>query len=258
MHPEIVRIGNFPIRSYGVMLAVAVFIALILARKRAARHGINPDKLWDAVIWVVIPGILGARGVYIALNWHDYAGNIGEIFNLQMNGLTSFGGLVFGAFGLIGWAKFSKISIISALDTVGLPFVWAQAIGRMGCLLNGCCYGFPYSGPLAVVTPDKPGLYFPSQILDAAMLVVGSIIILLMERRKLKSGQFLSLAMIVWGISRFLDEFTRAGGSSELLRSMPVTKAQVASLILTVGAIVGFFIAGKYGKQLPVEEKVEK
>src|SRR5512137_2508744 len=97
MHPILFEYGFFKIHSFGVMLVIAFFVGLAIARSRAPRFNVDAVKLSDAAVWVLLWGVIGARLFYIAQNLKHYSANPSELITLQFQGLTSFGGVVFGA-----------------------------------------------------------------------------------------------------------------------------------------------------------------
>lgn len=245
MHPILFQVGNFPVRSYGVILMIGVAIAAFIAAKRAPRFGLKSDVLWDSLLWMIIPGILGARGVYMATHWSEFAGKADRIFTLQFNGLTSFGGMIFGFFGLLIYLKLKKVPFWPMMDTVGVPALIAHAIGRIACLFNGCCFGYPCTGGHCVHVEGHQGTFFPAQGLDTVVCLILAALLFMAEKRSLKVGVSFNLCMIAYGLSRFIFEFWRAGPFDrdsgaylpDLLGSTPLTKAQWMSLVLVlVGA----------------------
>lgn len=261
MHPILFHIGSFPVRSYGVILMIGVLVALWFARKRAPKFGVSPDDLLDSLFWMVIPGILGARLVYIAQNFKEMAAQ-GQLFTLQFNGLTSFGGMIFGFIGLLAYAKFKKKPLMPMLDTVGVPVLVAHAIGRIACLLNGCCFGWPGEAWYCVPVEGLHGHYLPAQLLDTIMCLVFAGILMLIERRKWANGVSFSFTIIAYGVSRFIYEFWRAGKEvngkwvADSMGSLPITRAQFTAIILVIiGLALYYFCTRK--KPLPEVVQVE-
>lgn len=246
MHPILFQIGDFPVYSFGVLIMTAFYVAIFHAGKRASQFGLDKIKVMDSAFLVILLGVLGARVMYIALNWSDYAGQPAKIFAFRMEGLTSFGGLLGGLVGLVLFCRYHKIPLLKYLDTVSVPVLFAHAIGRVGCLLNGCCYGFACSHwPPGVPQAGQPGLWHPAQAYDTVMTVAGALFVLALERRGLKPGASLGWMLIVYGISRFIYEFWRIGASSDRLGSIPLSLAQVAGLAM---AFVGLILVARSSK----------
>jgi len=250
LYPVLFQIGSFKVHSFGVMLVIAFFVGLQIARKRAATRGIDPAKLADAALWVLLWGVLGARLVYILQNVSYYRERPGELLSWQFQGLTSFGAILAGLLYLVYWARKCDYSLRAVLDTVGPAMLIGQALGRVGCLLNGCCYGgiCPPGFPLGITVHDHPGLYHPAQMYDAAINVGGYFLLLWRERRGLQLGQAAGLFLVFYNLARFISEFWRAGVTGELVKTLSLTQAQVVSLILM---IVGLAIFVRYGRPTP-------
>lgn len=246
MHPILFHIGSFPVRSFGVMLMIAFIVAIFIAGKRAPRFGLSAVAIQDAAIWIILFGVLGARVAFIAQEWKFYSAHTEEIFKLQMDGLTSFGGLLGGVIGIFIVSRLKRFHPFSLLDSVGVPMLVASAIGRVGCLLNGCCYGFACAtSPPGVQLFDAHGqklagpagmpYYLPAQLVDSALSLIGAFVISRLERRgPWPRGLSLGLVFVAYGLSRFIYEFFRAGTSSEKLSGLPITLAHLVAAAVTL------------------------
>ncbi|MDD5500227.1 MAG: prolipoprotein diacylglyceryl transferase, partial [Candidatus Omnitrophica bacterium] len=152
MLPEICHIGNFTVYSYGLMLVLAFFVSVHFAGRQAARQGVEPAKIFDLCFYVFIAGIAGSRVLYVVNNFAYFAAHPLEIVMLQRGGMAIFGGIIFGFACAFIFIRKNKMGLLFTLDLLA-PFVaLGQSIGRIGCFLNGCCYG----------RPSEFGLYFPS------------------------------------------------------------------------------------------------
>jgi phosphatidylglycerol---prolipoprotein diacylglyceryl transferase len=239
MLPELFRIGSFPVRTYGLLLMLGVFVGAWLAARRATKNGMQPEVIWDSLFWLVIPGILGARITYIAQNWSSYASRPSELFSLQFNGLTSFGGLIFGFLGLLVYLKVKKAPFWPFVDALGIPVLVGHAFGRVGCLLNGCCFGYPCEhGGFCVPVEGHAGLFVPAQLYDAIFCLILAAVLSQVERANLRRGASFFMALAGYGLSRFVYEFWRAGPetspgvfSADLIAGLPITKGQAMALV---------------------------
>jgi phosphatidylglycerol:prolipoprotein diacylglycerol transferase len=252
--PKIGSIGPTPVHTFGVMMVLAFTAAMWLAKSRAPRFGVDGSKIMDASFWMLVAGVFGARIVFILQELPYYLKHTDELFSFRFEGLTSFGGLIFGLLALILWAKKEKLPLQTTFDIVAPAFLVGHIFGRIGCLLNGCCYGgvCPESFPFATKFVGVPGFHQPAQIYDALMNVVALGAILLVERRGLRSGQATSLVFVGYGLARFIYEFWRAGTPDEVSRglassttigTLPITEAQVMAGFLVVAGLVWFVLA---------------
>ncbi|HRI43870.1 MAG TPA: prolipoprotein diacylglyceryl transferase [Fimbriimonadaceae bacterium] len=259
MCPVLFHIGSFPVRSFGLVLIVGFLVGIWMARRRASRFGLDGDKLWDLAILLIVFGVLGSRLAFIVQEWDHFSRNTKEIYSLQFDGLTSFGGIILGLIVMVIWTRRTKTSFLSAMDVFAVPFLVASAIGRFGCLMNGCCFGGPTDLPWGVHFVDVPGVHHPAQIYDSLMCLAGAGLIAWTERRRLASGASLvpgrsmSLMFLAYGISRFIYEFWRAGQSSTYWGSLPITQAQAVAGLLALVGLTLYFVLGRRGRPSPHE-----
>lgn len=235
MFPELFTIGNFTLRTFGVVLVISFIAAIAWASQRAPRYGLTKAQIQDSAFWLIISGVLGARITYILLHWSHYSQNTSELFSLKFEGLTSFGGLIGGFIALLILQRKQKFSLWAFLDTVCLPVLLAHAVGRLGCFFNGCCYGHAVTtSPPGVEFVGLQGLYLPAQLYDAAMVALGVFLLALFEHRFRKPGLMFGAMLGVYGISRFIYEFWRIGASSERMAGLPISFAQLTSLVMVL------------------------
>lgn len=252
MHPILFKIGSFPIHSFGVLMIAAFLVGTWIARRRAPRFGLSPQKLSDMLFWVLILGILGARVAFIIQELPYYLDpkHRSELLSFQFAGLTSFGGVIVGILVMVLWAKKHDWPARTVLDTIAPAGLVGHAIGRVGCLLNGCCFGgqCPSDLPWGIHIDHIPALMHPAQIYDALMNLAGVGFILWIEKRGFQArGQIFALALVVHGLSRFIYEFWRAGtqaqvdaglASSTYWSPLPITQAQAMAAVLVVVGLV--------------------
>lgn len=243
-------LGPIQIHSFSVMLIAAFLCALWLARKRASKFGFDPAKIGDASMVALFAGVIGARVLFILQELPYYLQHRDELFSLQFQGLTSFGGLLFGFIAFLWFAVRQRRPLRDVLDVVAPSALLGHAIGRIGCLLNGCCYGVVCSPnyPLGVDVDATHTKHIPAQAFDSLMSFAALGLLLWIERRGLKRGQTWSLFLLVYGLSRFIYEFWRAGtvtqvntgyASSTYWGSLPITQAQaVAAGMMAIGLVM--------------------
>lgn len=211
MYPVIAKIGPLYVYSYGLMVALGFAVATFLVYRNAGRFGIDKEKVIDLGIVMLLGGIVGARITYIALNIRYYAINPLEMINLTKGGLIWYGAFIFGMISAAWFLRRKKISFWEAADLFAPYIALAQAFGRMGCLLNGCCYGSiaPSSFMLGVVFPEESVLRYPTQLFSVmALLAIFAILRAWQDRRHFAGEIFLGYG-ILYSLKRFTVEFFR-------------------------------------------------
>ena len=195
MYPVIFRLGPLTVHSYGVMLALGFLIGFFLSIRRARVEGIAPAKIANLLFIVLVSGLIGARILFVLLNLEHYLAHPLEAVMLHRGGLAFFGGFAL-AFP-IGFAYLRKVNL-NPWDTFDLiiPYVaLGQSIVRIGCFLNGCCYGTPSGLPWAVSFPPLSAAYasfgfaplHPAQLYQAVANFVIFLLCLKLYSRKLSS-----------------------------------------------------------------------
>ncbi|HMS56333.1 MAG TPA: prolipoprotein diacylglyceryl transferase [Fimbriimonadaceae bacterium] len=237
MRPVLFELNGLKVHSYGAMLVLGFLCAILIGRSRASKFGFDKNAIADAGLWALLPGILGARLFFVVQEWSYYKDHPGEIFT-KFEGLTSFGGLAFGLLGIVAFCRFSKKPLLPFLDLASGPFLVATAVGRLGCLLNGCCYGGSCTLPWGITVAGKTGLYHPAQMYDALLNVAAFGILILFEKRQRGVGASIGLALVLHGLARFIYEFWRAGTTSTYMGSLPITDAQAVAGLISLNGLV--------------------
>ena len=207
MLPEICRIGFFTIYSYGLMLVLAFFTGVSLAMKQAKKQGLDPEKIFNLCFVVFISGIIGSRILYVLDNFSFYLRHPLEIFMLQHGGLAWFGGLIFGLISAIIFIKKNKMDLLASLDLLAPFIALGQAIGRIGCLLNGCCFGRESKFGIYFQVLDK--VLIPTQLYSSLLLILIFLILRFQQDRKHLPGQIICSYFFLYAIKRFFIEFLR-------------------------------------------------
>lgn len=208
MHPIICTIGPFSVYSYGLMLVVAFFLSAWLICQEAKKRQINPDWIFNFLFTVFISGVIGARIFYVIENAGYYFKNPLEIIMLQYGGLSWFGGLIMGVVSGIIYLRKEKLGIYTILD-LAAPFIaLGQVLGRIGCLLNGCCFG--KVSLYGIYFEAHKSILLPTQIYSAVILLVIFIILRLLQNKPWQAGTIFFTYLFLYSIKRFFIEFLRA------------------------------------------------
>lgn len=151
-------VGGLPIRGYGVMLLVAVASAVGLSVYRAEREGLDPEMILSLAFWLFVAGILGARLFYIIEYWDKFmqptwGATLAMMANVAQGGLVVYGSLLAGGLALVVFVFKYRLPGLALADLIAPSVVLGMALGRLGCFLNGCCYGGISSVPWSVTFP---------------------------------------------------------------------------------------------------------
>lgn len=259
MFPVLFHAGSFVVHTYGVVLMLAFLVALGRAytvAKRQADPELPPDSILDVGIWMIVIGVLGARLLFVVIGWHDYSRAPdfpGNLFKVWEGGLSFHGGLFGGIAALIGYCLIKRISILKVADLFAPSVMIAYAIGRVGCFLNGCCYGAPTTMPWGVRFFDDgrwtPPSH-PTQIYASLLAVVFFAGLVYAERHRRYLGQVACWFLLGTATERFITEIWRAGTTSDVVSVGPIhflTDVQWLCLgIFSIGLIGMAILRRKY------------
>lgn len=233
MLPIICALGPFHIYSYGLMLAIAVIVCSFLLKRDAAVYNIPADVIYDLVFWAVLGGIAGARIFFVLMNWDIFAADLKEVVMLQRGGLAWQGGLILGTAIGAGFICIKKLPFRLMLDLLAPYLALGQSIGRVGCFLNGCCYGKEVSW--GVYFPVHQAYLHPTQLYASAALFVIYCVLKAYRKHPHAPGQVLALYFILAGIQRFVIEFFRADHE---LTAIGLSVFQIVSLGLSTAGLL--------------------
>lgn len=233
MRPILLNIGFLTIYSYGFMLALAFLAGLLLSLKLAESEGVTADVVLDIVIYVIISAIVGARVFYVIQFWSEFKGDLLQIFAIHHGGLVFYGGLLLALVVLFWRVRVHNISLIKAFD-IGTPgTALGYSIARIGCFLNGCCYGIETDFPLAVQFPHLSGLRHPTQLYASGTIFLGFLLLLFLWKRRKFEGQLFLSGLLYYSTYRFFIEFIRVGPRYVL----GLTISQLVSIVVFVVAL---------------------
>ncbi len=224
MHPVLIEIGPAAIRTYGFLLALAFVTGIWFAGKRARWQGAGIEWLPDFSLIVLVSAIAGSRFFYVIYHLEEFEGRVLDMINpiqssgeIGIGGLSMFGGLVLAIVCGVLYIHLKKLNVWKITDIVAPSVMLGLGIARVGCFLNGCCFGTPSDSSLAVVFPYNcpAGFMYPDTALFPIQLVGAFLgffifgILLLVERFKNFDGFTFWLMLIFYSITRFTIDFFR-------------------------------------------------
>ena len=235
---------DHPIYWFGVMFALA-FIAAASHWNLTAKRLNWPKGIGsDIAMWIMIGGVVGARTAFVIANWREYKEAPLSIFRMDQGGAIFYGGLVGATLCCIIFAKVKKIPLLHMADfgLSGVPL--GQALGRVGCFLNGCCHGKPSQSFWAVQRGNEHVL--PTQLFESAgSLLLYGLLLYLYPRFK-THGRIASLYMMAYGCLRFVMEFTRG---DPRLKHAGLTVAQELSMAIFIVGLALWILSPKLNEK---------
>jgi len=237
MHSILFKIGPLAVHSYGLMVVLGFLAAGIWVSRAGRRDGFQAEMVFDLMLYIMLGGVVLARLVYVFLDWRSYVSNPASIFKVWEGGLSYHGGVIGGIAAAVWYTRRNSIPFWKLADVVAPGAALGYAFARIGCFLNGCCYGIPTDLPWACRFQDPPMSghltppSHPTQIYAA--LINGGIFFLLIAlwKRKRYDGQTFCQYLIAYSIYRFLIEFLRKGVTARVL-ALGLTEAQWVSILL--------------------------
>ena len=233
MHPILFKLGPLTFYSYGLMLAIAYLVSSSLTARDAKRSNakIHPDQLSNLFFFTLVAGIVGARVFYIVTNWDFYSVNTYQILRLDHGGLVWYGGFLAGFLVALLYLRIKKIPFLETADLISPYLALAHSIGRIGCFLNGCCFGKPTHSIFGVYFPNRLIPIHPTQLYSSAGLFVIFLVLLQWRKRKHFTGEVALVYLFLYSLGRFGVEFLR-GDSLSIWSGL--TLAQLISIPLAI------------------------
>ncbi|TAN38022.1 MAG: prolipoprotein diacylglyceryl transferase [Verrucomicrobia bacterium] len=214
MHPIAFELLGRPIYWFGVMMALGFLAAIAIWNWLAPRTGRPAGYGSELGFWVMISGVVGARVVEVLTNWTHYRAQPWEILRVDHGGLVFYGGFIGACLAVIVFARLRRDPLWTLADfaVIGLPL--GHVLGRIGCFLNGCCYGVPSNLPWAVCFPpdhESHGVpVHPTELYESAFnLLLFGLLLTFFLRRRPPAGRVFALYLLIYPPFRLLVECIR-------------------------------------------------
>jgi phosphatidylglycerol:prolipoprotein diacylglycerol transferase len=220
MHPILFEIGGFPVYTYGLLLAAAYLLGLQFALRRARSAGLDPNRVMDLGIWIIVSALVGAKLLLLIVEFEQFTRDPAELLNLARSGGVFYGGLIAAVAVALWYLRRHRMPMWTVTDVFAPGIALGHVIGRLGCLFAGCCFGRPANVPWAITftnefaarnvgTPLGIPLH-PTQLYEAGAELLILILLLVTERRgRAFPGRTFWLYMLLYAVSRFIIEFYR-------------------------------------------------
>ena len=253
MHRVLCEIGPLTLYSYGLAFAISFLVGIWMCARRAPAYGLTGDQIYDSAVPVLLAAFVGAKGVYLVTSWNDIAWSLSELVSIMRGGLVYYGGLIGGTAGTIWWLNRRKLSVLAYGDVLAPGMGVALAIGRVGCWLNGCCYGSQaaWAWPVPALGDGVPR--HPVQLYEAAgALSLGLVLVLFPRPRSDNRGAALGWFLAGYAVLRFVIENFRDDPRGGTMLGLSVSQwISVAGLAIGCVLVLRRPAAGAGGTGVP-------
>lgn len=254
MYPKILDLGPITIHTYGLLLAAAFIAGIWITSRNAKKAGISPDLIWNMGLVVIFSALVGAKLLLLFSDFHYYSQNFREIFSLSTLRSTGvyYGGLLL-ALGSAGWYLAKKhLPVWTMADLAAPGIAFGQAIGRLGCLSAGCCYGKPTHLPWGItftnqyaynnvgVTLNIP--LHPTQVYESLGALALFLFLMWRLPRKRVAGQVILEYLTLYASLRFVVEFFRDDDRGFVFYGLLSTSQFIAILTILGSAVAYYFL----------------
>ena len=261
MYPELFSIGPITIYSYGVLLAVSYLLGLWLAMRRAKAWGLDPSRVLDLGIYIIIAALVGAKLLLLVVDFDQFSNSPADLLSLARSGGVFYGGLILAVAVAFWYIPRHRLPFWTTCDVFAPGIALGHVTGRLGCLAAGCCYGKPADVPWAITftnalaaanvgTPLGIPLH-PTQIYEAGAELLILVLLLATERRgRPFSGRTFWAYMFLYAVSRYVVEIYRGDPRGAVLG---FSTSQFISLVLGPLSLIMLFWLSKSSPERPRE-----
>ncbi len=215
MHPILINIGSFNLYTYGLFVALGFLTAMGVSKIIARPHNISDDTITDIFFVILVSALVGARLLYVLINYKAYQNNLLGIFQIWNGGLVFFGGFLAAVIACVIYFKKKSLDVWKTADILSPGIAIGHAIGRIGCLFAGCCYGKTCYLPIAIKFTHSESLaplnvyLHPTQIYSMISNLVLFFILLWLQRHKKFHGMVFLIYIMLYSLFRSIIEFFR-------------------------------------------------
>ena len=269
MYPELFRIGNFPINTYGVFLAVAFLCAILIAVRLARRDGLPAEKIYDLCLWMLLASLIGSK-ILMLFTEPEYRDNPAALLSLDFlrSGGVFYGGLLGAVIAGYFLMKRYKLPWWKTADACAPGIAIGNFFGRQGCFAAGCCWGKPTTLPWGVkfteaghqITGVPTDAYLhPTQLYESFAMLLVFFFLLWLHKRKRFSGQVILAYAVAYSVIRFAIEFVRDDPRGDVFGLTSLTglsTSQMISLVIGIAALVLLIVRRRRANPVALENPV--
>lgn len=235
------QFGNFAVYWYGVFVALGFLAGIWTAARRAPFQGLAPERVVDLGPWLIVGALIGARTLYVLSYWEEEFRQAPwwEVFMFRKGGLVFYGGFIGSVLACLLYTRAKRLPLWKVADVMAPSVALGHAFGRLGCLMNGCCYGRACDLPWAIRYPSGHETYplpvHPTQIYDSLLNLALYAGLAWFYRHRKHEGQVFAAYLVGYAILRFAVEFFRGDYAVRYLGGWATPAQLLSLLILAVG-----------------------
>ena len=262
MFPKLFDLGPLTVYSYGVLLAAAYLGGLQFALVRAKRRGIDPARVMDLGIYIIVSALIGAKLLLVLVDADHFLRNPSDLLALARSGGVFYGGLILAVIVGLWYVRRHRLPTWRIADVIAPGIAFGHVVGRLGCFLAGCCYGHETDVPWAVTvtnplaaenvgTPLGVPLH-PTQLYEAgAELIILGLLLAFERKGRAFPGRTFWGYMLVYGLSRFVIEFFRGDPRGMVVGSIS-TSQFISLLIVPISIAMLYWLSRRSTDAAPV------
>lgn len=239
MHPILFEIGPFTLYSYGLLLACGFLLSAGLIIRDSRNFDVSTDRIFDCLLALLIAGLIGGRLLFVLINHEYYFRYPFKALMLREGGMAIHGAIGAAIIAGIIVCRVRKLSFWNLSDLFAPYIALGQSIGRIGCFLNGCCYGKPVSSGPGVTFPGDTVSRIPTQIYSSLGLLLIYILLIEMRKNRPFNGYVFCKYLILYGLFRFFMDFYRDDNPAVLGL---LTLSQIISVAILVSGVVIYWV----------------
>jgi phosphatidylglycerol---prolipoprotein diacylglyceryl transferase len=265
--------SGLPVRGYGVMVLAGAAAGVWMATYRAQRAGVERELIWSMAFWLFIGGMIGGRAFYVIEYWQErfastsFRETLLRVINFPEGGLVIYGAFFGGVIAVLLFIRKQKMPALATFDLIAPSMMIGLALGRIGCFLNGCCYGGPTSLPWAVRFPPGSPPYadqaasgmltaanppaslpvHPTQLYSAITAALIGWLLWSYYPFRRRDGQVVALMLMVYPISRYLEEIIRTDEPAVFGTGLSISQ-NISVAVFVAGIGLWFYLSKQPAK----------
>jgi len=265
--------SGLPVRGYGVMVLAGAAAGVWMATYRAQRAGVERELIWSMAFWLFIGGMIGGRAFYVIEYWQERFASTSlretllRVINFPEGGLVIYGAFFGGVVAVLLFIRKQKMPALATFDLIAPSMMIGLALGRIGCFLNGCCYGGPTSLPWAVRFPPGSPPYadqvasgmltaanppaslpvHPTQLYSAITAALIGWLLWSYYPFRRRDGQVVALMLMVYPISRYLEEIIRTDEPAVFGTGLSISQ-NISVAVFVAGIGLWFYLSKQPAK----------